>query len=798
MEASIKPSSAMLDAALELSELAPVFPCKGKRPLTDHGYKDASTDASSIGQAWTRNPDANVGLVTGSVIVVDVDGPEGAKSLEALEAQHGPLPPTLSASTGRGVHRYYRCPEAVTIGNSAGKLGTGVDVRGKGGYVIAPPSVHASGKRYEWIAEGVPIAELPEWIAELLKPRERQQGNVRAIRPTGDADQRHALAALEDEAQIVRVAPEGTRNHTLNTAAYNLGQLVANGSITESEVVEQLTASAQAANLPDHEIERTISSGLKAGLLNPRTMPQRAQATGLEKVKPASLPAPRPSTLPEIVITGRANRDLTADALTALKAANDKSPRVFVQNGRLSRVRSGEDRAKIETLSEDALRGELDRCADWQRADRSGFTPTAVPLSVVKDLLSLDGLVGIPQIDGVIESPVMRPDGSILTARGYDAATRLYYHPRASLELPEIPDKPTAKEVKAALDTLLEPIAEIPFSSDADRANALGYLITPLVRPMISGHLPLALLEATRSGTGKGLLANVAAIISTGSEAELTPVPSKPEELDKVLGALLIEGASTITLDEVQALGSSGFLNSLLTMSQARVRILGQSATARVTNRAVLAALGNNVPIRGDFVRRYYPIRLDAKSATPFADRSFTIPDLPAWTLEHRGELVAAVLTLARAWHVAGRKGKPHKRLGSYEGFTSVIGGILANAGESHFLENVEQAQTEADDQGLELEAFLDAIVDRFGIGNRFTIKELNLKIKEDQGLRDSMPTALSAADEKALPQKLGGLLKRSKDTRVGDSLRRFEKVGTDSNSKAALWAVAEDRVVSE
>ena len=128
MEASIKPSSAMLDAALNLSELAPVFPCKGKRPLTDHGYKDASTDASSIGQAWTRNPDANVGLVTGSLIVVDVDGPEGAKSLEALEAQHGPLPPTLSASTGRGLHRYYRCPEGVTIGNSAGKLGTGVDV----------------------------------------------------------------------------------------------------------------------------------------------------------------------------------------------------------------------------------------------------------------------------------------------------------------------------------------------------------------------------------------------------------------------------------------------------------------------------------------------------------------------------------------------------------------------------------------------------------------------------------------------------------------------------------------------
>lgn len=795
MEASMKPSSAMLDAALELSGLAPVFPCKGKQPRTEHGYKDGSTDSRQVADWWQAWPDANVALVTGDLIVIDVDGPEGSQSLEALEAQHEPLPPTLSASTGRGVHRYYRCPEGIKIGNSAGKLGVGLDVRGKGGYVIAPPSIHENGKRYEWIAEGVPIADLPEWIAEILKPRERQQGDVVAIRPTGDADRRIALVALEREAQIVRVAPDGTRNDTLNKAAYNLGQLAANGSITESEITEQLVAAAEAANLPSHEIESALSSGLKAGLAAPR--PPRAPSKALEKVKPASLPAPRPSTLPEIVITGRANRDLTADALTALKAANDKSPRVFVQNGRLSRVRSTEERAKIEPIGEDALRGELDRCADWYRRDRNGITPTAVPVAVVKDLLSLDGLLGLPEIDGVVESPVMRPDGTILIERGYDAGTRLYYHPRASLELPEIPDKPSGKDVKAALNTLLEPIAEIPFASDADRANALGYFLTPLVRPMIAGHVPLALLEATRSGTGKGLLADVASIISTGSRAELTPVPNKPEEIEKVLGALLIEGASMITLDEVQQLGG-GFLNSLITMSVARVRILGASSTARVPNRAVIVALGNNVPIRGDFVRRYYPIRLDAKSSAPFANRTFTIPDLPAWTLEHRGELVAAALTLARAWHVAGRQGKPHSRMGGFEGFTSTIGGILANAGESHFLANVAQAQHEADDQSLELEAFLDAIAERLGIGNSFTIKELNLKIKEDQGLRDSLPTALSAADEKGLPQKLGGLLKRSQDTRYGESGRRFEKVGTDGNSKAALWAVADDRVVSE
>jgi hypothetical protein len=133
-----------------------VFPCepKGKKPLTPHGLKDATTNAEQIRRWWTETTDANIGIPTGSqngLIVFDVDGPEGEASLAALESKYGPLPKTLASKTARGRHLYFRHPGGSEIKNSAGKLGAKLDVRGDGGYVISPPSVHETGAVYEWI-----------------------------------------------------------------------------------------------------------------------------------------------------------------------------------------------------------------------------------------------------------------------------------------------------------------------------------------------------------------------------------------------------------------------------------------------------------------------------------------------------------------------------------------------------------------------------------------------------------------------------------------------------------------------
>jgi len=792
MEASAIPRTPLLelsDAALRLSELGPVFPCRGKVPLTPNGVKDASTEAATIAKAWQRYPDANVGLATGDLIVLDVDGEKGAESLEQLEREHGPLAPTLSASTGRGLHRYYRCPDGLTIGNSTSKLGPNLDVRGRGGYVIAPPSLHESGKRYEWIVEGAPIAELPEWLAELLKPKARAGGDVVAIRAGGD---RYSIAALESEAQAVRVAPEGARNETLNTAAYNLGQLEATGALSESEIVSQLRAAAVAAGLPNAEIEQTISSGLTAGRANPR--PPKEPSKALER-RPVATAAARAEVLPIVEIAGKPTRDLTREALEALRAGNADSPSVFVRKGRLARVFTADTRSRIEYLSEDALRGRLDRCADWQRTTAKGAAPAAVPMAVVKDLLSLDLIRGLPEIEALIEHPVMRPDGSILTATGYDKATKLYYSPRAALELDAIPDTPTAKDAAKALEKLSEPLSEFPFATPADKANALAMILTPLVRPSIPGVIPLALVEAPRAGTGKGLLASVGAIIATGMAAELTLMPDS-KEFEKVLGALLIEGATSIVLDEVEQLGGA-FLTGAITATELRIRPLGVSQTERVPQRATFVALGNNVRIRGDVIRRYYPIRLDARVEIPWA-RTFDRTELEAWTLEHRSELLTAALTLCRAWHVAGRKGEPYKRLGGFESFTRTLGGILAHAGESNFLANVEEAQTEADDTSAELSAFLEAIAGEYGLGAQFATKDLAASIVAGGKIKDALPPALSAIDPKGLSLRLGNLLKRSRDTRYGDNGIRVERAATDTHSKVARWLVTCDSLTTE
>jgi hypothetical protein len=153
-----------------------IFPLSGKVPFAGtRGCKDASSDPNST-RSWPEG--CNVGIATGGgLVVLDVDGDDGADSLHELERRHGELPPTVSAVTGGGGQHFYFGSRAIR--NSAGKLGPGLDVRGEGGYVVAPPSVHPSGRRYEWDNppwHGAP-APLPGWLERLLG--ERENGRAR-------------------------------------------------------------------------------------------------------------------------------------------------------------------------------------------------------------------------------------------------------------------------------------------------------------------------------------------------------------------------------------------------------------------------------------------------------------------------------------------------------------------------------------------------------------------------------------------------------------------------------------------
>jgi hypothetical protein len=226
-----------------------------------------------VGQWWQRWPQANIGVRTGAaptgagVVVIDIDPAHGGNdALAQLETDHSRLPKTLTAITGGGGrHLWFAHPTTITVPNSAGRLGAGLDVRGDGGYVLVSPSRHLSGGRYRWI-DG-PLLPLPGWLLECCLPPRPVIAASRDVPANLDA---WARAALYGEVTAVRSSAEGARNHTLNRAAFALGQLVGGGHLAEGDVVEQLTAAASDAGLGTREAATTIRSGLRAGAAVPR------------------------------------------------------------------------------------------------------------------------------------------------------------------------------------------------------------------------------------------------------------------------------------------------------------------------------------------------------------------------------------------------------------------------------------------------------------------------------------------------------------------------------------------------
>lgn len=179
--------SDLLEAALRYADRGwPVFPCRDKRPLVAHGLHDATTDEATIRRWWGTWPTGNVAVVTGAgsgLVVLDVDGDDGADALQQLEREHGELPDTVEALTGRGRHVFFKYP-GTAVRNSAGRLGVGLDTRSEGGYVIVSPSRHESGRSYEWAADRSPDdvrpAELPGWLLALLTPAASRNGHTAA------------------------------------------------------------------------------------------------------------------------------------------------------------------------------------------------------------------------------------------------------------------------------------------------------------------------------------------------------------------------------------------------------------------------------------------------------------------------------------------------------------------------------------------------------------------------------------------------------------------------------------------
>jgi hypothetical protein len=233
----------------------------GKHPRLPHGLTEASTDPRRIDLWWSRWPDANIGLRTGIVMdVADVDTHAGGQALLHVMGGAAPVGPTVRTGGG-GRHLWLR---PTGYGNRVGVL-PGVDWRGVGGYVVAPPSRHAHGTAYTWLCRSSRVPACPPALRDLVAgpgptagPDLTEPG--RLVHPG-----RYAEVALDAETGRVAHAPVGTRNDTLNRAAFALGRLVGAGLLDEASVIRELSAAARYAGLGRVETGRTIRSGLTAG-----------------------------------------------------------------------------------------------------------------------------------------------------------------------------------------------------------------------------------------------------------------------------------------------------------------------------------------------------------------------------------------------------------------------------------------------------------------------------------------------------------------------------------------------------
>lgn len=233
-----------------------------------HGFHDATVDPDVIAKWWKRAPRAGIGIRTGAgsgLLVLDVDGEAGERSLTELVSNNGALPDTLVARTGRGGRHFYFAYPDGTVRNSAGRLGDGLDTRGEGGYVVAPPTPVKDGS-YQWLNADV-VADPPRWLVDKLVRRNRPLPHVSVPKSLGIEI---ANRVLRERAEAVMTAPTRTRNDTLNRSAFVCGQFVASGVLDAGEVEAVLLEAARRSGLDDQEIVSTLASGLAAGIAHPK------------------------------------------------------------------------------------------------------------------------------------------------------------------------------------------------------------------------------------------------------------------------------------------------------------------------------------------------------------------------------------------------------------------------------------------------------------------------------------------------------------------------------------------------
>lgn len=388
---------------------------------------------------------------------------------------------------------------------------------------------------------------------------------------------------------------------------------------------------------------------------------------------------------PVIRVLGGSLRRNTSQSIKALAAMDP--PAVFQRGALLTRVAHLPEVEHVQgvevpagtavliPLDQTGMRLKLAEAAIFERTLKSG---EAVEVDPPGDLANaVLGAAGewdeLAVLSGIAEAPIPRPDGSVHAKTGYDRASRLYCDGRAP-EL-HLPDKPGRGEAVEAAKVLLQPFAEFPFlDRRLDESVVLAMLLTLAQRPLLA-LAPLFGVSASTPGAGKGLLIEVANLIVRGRSAATMPPPVGPnaeDEFRKKVTAILLQGVSSVLIDNWTATIGNDAINSLLTTASWTDRVLGASKNVTLPARVTWCATGNNLTVRGDMTRRTLLSVIDPKVERP-ERREFKVPDLAGLVWRHRGQLLNALYCILRAYRLAGEPERDGPVLGTFEPWSRAV-----------------------------------------------------------------------------------------------------------------------------
>lgn len=362
----------------------------------------------------------------------------------------------------------------------------------------------------------------------------------------------------------------------------------------------------------------------------------------------------------------------------------------------------------------------LGTSAVWERVNAKGEAIRIdPPKEVVEQIAALSGYWPFPPVTGVIGTPTMRPDGSILSDAGYDDATGLVLV--APPAMPPIPERPTRDDALAALEHLDGLLTEFPFADDASRSAALSMLLSPVLRGALGSAVPMHVVAAPAAGSGKSYLQDVASVLATGERCAVINVAPDPGETEKRLIGAALAGFPIIALDNCNGVLTGDFLAQVTERPILQLRPLGTSSVVRVTNVFTVFCNGNNIAVAADLVRRTIMCRLDANMEAPEM-REFQY-DPVASILEDRGKYVWDCLVIARAFHCAETVDKKPK-LASFEKWSDLVRCALVWLGREDPVSN--NASVKAEDPSREARvAIFSEWAAVLGTGKGHTTKEI-------------------------------------------------------------------------